>query len=146
MKYSLTNDENIIDVLFNIIPVIEICEKIVHLKNDSEKADALKYHIESWDRIAGAYFKSIEKRYPTYSYVGWQAFSGPVFIALPDNISDFYDVTGCPYQVRETILHQIEALYLMDKAIGDAKVWFYEDDKKLSILTDKILQKMKCGQ
>ena len=146
MKYSLTNDENIIDVLFNIIPVIEICEKIVHLKNDYEKADALKYHIEAWDRIAGAYFKSIEKRYPTYSYVGWQAFSGPVFIALPDNIRDFYDVTGCPYQVRETVLQQIEELYSMDKAIGDAKVWFYEDDKKLSILSDKILQKMKCGQ
>ena len=146
MKYSLTNDENIIDVLFNIIPVIEICDKIVHLKNDSEKADALKYHIEAWDRIAGAYFKSIEKRYPTYSYVGWKAFSGPVFIALPDNIRDFYDVTGCPYQVRETVLQQIEELYSMDKAIGDAKVWFYEDDKKLSILSDKILQKMKCGQ
>ena len=146
MKYSLTNDENIIDVLFNIIPVIEICEKIVHLKNDYEKADALKYHIEAWDRIAGAYFKSIEKRYPTYSYVGWKAFSGPVFIALPDNIRDFYDVTGCPYQVRETVLQQIEELYSMDKAIGDAKVWFYEDDKKLSILSDKILQKMKCGQ
>ena len=146
MKYSLTNDENIIDVLFNIIPVIDICEKIVHLKNDYEKADALKYHIEAWDRIAGAYFKSIEKRYPTYSYVGWQAFSGPVFIALPDNIRDFYDVTGCPYQVRETVLQQIEELYSMDKAIGDAKVWFYEDDKKLSILSDKILQKMKCGQ
>ena len=146
MKYSLTNDESIIDVLFNIIPVIEICDKIVHLKNDSEKADALKYHIEAWDRIAGAYFKSIEKRYPTYSYVGWKAFSGPVFIALPDNIRDFYDVTGCPYQVRDTLLKQIEELYSMEKAIGNAKVWFYEDDKQLSILTDKILQKMKCGQ
>ena len=146
MKYSLTNDESITEILLCVIPVIEICEEIVHLKNDSEKADALKYHIEAWDRIAGAYFKSIEKRYPTYSYVGWKAFSGPVFIALPDNIRDFYDVTGCPYQVRETVLQQIEELYSMDKAIGDAKVWFYEDDKKLSILSDKILQKMKCGQ
>ena len=146
MKYSLTNDESITEILLCVIPVIEICEEIVHLKNDSEKADALEYHIEAWDRIAGAYFRSIEKNYPTYSYVGCQNSSGPVFIAYPDNIRDFYDVTGCPYQVRETVLQQIEELYSMDKAIGNAKVWFYEDDKQLSILTDKILQKMKCGQ
>jgi len=143
---SPTNDENIIDVFLCIIPVIEICERIVYFKNDAEKKEALEYHVESWERIAGAYFRSIEKNYPTYSYVGWQAFSGPVFIALPDNIRDFYDVTGCPYQVRETVLQQIEELYSMEKAIGNAKVWFYEDDKQLSILTDKILQKMKCGQ
>ena len=63
---SPTNDENIIDILFCIIPVIEICERIVYFKNDAEKKEALEYHVESWERIAGAYFKSIEKRYPSF--------------------------------------------------------------------------------
>ena len=46
-RISPTNDENIIHVLFDIIPIIEICEKIVYLKNCSEKKEALdKYGAE----------------------------------------------------------------------------------------------------
>ena len=142
-----TNDENIINVLLNRIPVIEICEKIIYLKNCREKKEALEYHVESWERIAGAYFRSIEKRYPTYSYIGWNSFSGPSFIASPDKIRCFYDITGCPYQVRDILMKQLVEFNTIDEdKFPNDREWFDDDDKKLAILSDKILQKMKYGR
>ena len=145
-RISPTNDENIIHVLFDIIPIIEICEKIVYLKNCSEKKEALEYHKEAWDTIAGAYFRSTETRYPTYSYVGLQQ-NGETFTARPDKIRCFYNATGCPYQVRDTLLRQIIEFKDIDEdKFPNDREWFYDDDKKLAILSDKILQKMKCGR
>tara|TARA_B100000900_G_C20600044_1_gene725096 strand:- start:3436 stop:3882 length:447 start_codon:yes stop_codon:yes gene_type:complete len=146
-RISPTNDENIIHVLLNRIPIIEICEKIVYLKNCSEKKEALEYHKEAWDTIAGAYFRSTETRYPTYSYVGWNTYNGDTFTARPDKIRCFYNATGCPYQVRDTLLNQIIEFKDIDEdKFPDDRRWFDDDDKKLAILSDKILQKMKYGR
>jgi hypothetical protein len=145
---SPTNDENIIEILFDIIPIIEICEKIVYLKNSSEKKEALEYHKEAWDTIAGAYFRSTETKYPTYSYVGWNSFSGDTFtfIVHPDKIRCFYNVTGCPYQVRDTLLRQLIQFEILNDKFPNDREWFDDDDKKLAKLSDKILQKMKYGR
>ena len=65
----------------------------------------------------------------------------------PDKIRCFYNVTGCPYQVRDTILRQIIEFKDIDEdKFPDDRRWFDDDDKKLAILSDKILQKMKYGR
>ena len=139
MKIGLTRNEEIKMILGRVINISDICTLIIHWMNKIEKKETLDYHNELWERIAGSYFKSIEKRYPTYSYVMNSSRECKI-IAFPDNILDYYLETGNSYQVRDTILVQIKEHQECDKKLY--KIWFYQDDKALSKVTKKIMIQM----
>ena len=71
MEIGLNREEEIKMILKRIILIYDpnIYTLILKWMKCLEKADAYNYHNQLWERIAGSYFKSIEKRYPTYSYV-----------------------------------------------------------------------------
>ena len=142
MEIGLNREEEIKMILKRIILIYDpnIYTLILKWMKCLEKADAYNYHNQLWERIAGSYFKSIEKRYPTYSYV-MNASKECKIIAFPDNILDYYLETGQSYQVRDTILIQIKEYNECNTRIY--KIWFYQDDKSLSKLTKKIMKQMK---
>ena len=136
MRIGLTRNEEIKMILGRVISLSEICILIIKMMNKIEKKETLDYHDELWERISGSYFKSIEKRYPTYSYV-MNSSRDCKIIALPDNILDYYLETGISYQVRDIILDQIKERKDCKEKIH--KIWFYQDDKALSKVTQKIM-------
>ena len=139
MEISLFKDEIIHMYLSRLIHIPEICQLIIHKKNELEKKDTIKYYINLWETIGGSYFKSIENRYPTYSYALGLGDGKSIIIAHPDNILDYYLQTGNSYQVRNTILDQIKDHY----PLNTFKIWFYDDDKHLGELTKRIMKQMK---
>ena len=138
MEIGLNREEEIKMILKRIILIYDpnIYTLILKWMKCLEKADAYNYHNQLWERIAGSYFKSIEKRYPTYSYV-MNASKECKIIAFPDNILDYYLETGISYQVRDIILDQIKERKDCKEKIH--KIWFYQDDKALSKVTQKIM-------
>jgi len=137
MELSLFKDELTYMYLFRVIGLSDICRIIIRIKNKSEAKETIDYHINLWENVAGSYFKSIENRYPTYSYVSRTSRRGTRYIAYPDSKLDYYRQTGNSYQVRDIILDQIKG-YRSDIA----EAWFYTEDKEFGKLTKKIMKKM----
>ena len=80
MEQSLTKDQIIYLLLLSKIDEPQLCRYIIGLKNSKEKIEAYNYHYEHWEKIASKYFKCLENRYPTYSYI----FNGYEIIAKQD--------------------------------------------------------------
>ena len=53
MIITLSTNKRIIFLLSQLISEPGICEKIVEIKDEEEKKDALKYHYERWENIGG---------------------------------------------------------------------------------------------
>ena len=139
MEISLFKDEIIYMYLSRFINISEICQLIIHKKNELEKKDTIKYYNHLWETIGGSYFKSTEKGFPMYSYIIERGLKKAQIIAQPDNILDYYLETGISYQVRYTILNQIRDFYLYKQL----KMWFNNEDKTLGELTQNIMDQMK---
>ena len=130
------NEPNIVKNIINII------------KNEEEK-DALEYHVERWETIAGSFFQSIE-RWPSgdphpYSFV----LDGRKYIYEKDRNLSYFSETGVSYQCRELLLETIknEALeFVNDKYIdnltGESKEWREINDKMYSVLSKLINDSM----
>ena len=139
MEDPLTNDQLIYLVLLTKIDEPQLCRYIIGLKNQKEKIETDNYHYENWENIASKYFKCLENRYPTYSYI----LNGKEIIAEKDNNLVFFKETGISYQVRELVLSLING-YEKDGLSGEEKkIWREEDDKLYGPLARKIQLKMK---
>ena len=139
MEEALTKDQVIFINLLSKIDEPEICRYIIGLKNKKEKIEAYNYHYEQWEKIASKYFKCLENRYPTYSYI----FNGDEIIAKQDNNLVFFKETGISYQIRDLVMGLINGYEKDDISEEEKKIWRKEDDKLYKGLARKIQLEMK---
>ena len=141
MEYSLKNDEKIRLYLKVFIPIPEICNKIIKLKNDSEYKETLKYHNDIWETIAGEHYFTRDNHYGKFSYIH----DGINYIVKRDHRVYFYQMTGISYQVIELIheLIRINHENSWDFEIDDKKDWLQYDDKLYSELSKRIMIEMR---
>jgi len=141
MEYSLKNDEKIRLYLKVFIPIPEICNKIIKLKNDSEYKETLKYHNDIWETIAGEHYFTRDNHYGKFSYIH----DGINYIVKRDHRVYFYQMTGISYQIIELIheLIRINHENSWDFEIDDKKDWLQYDDKLYSELSKRIMIEMR---
>tara|TARA_B100001094_G_scaffold264073_1_gene265915 strand:- start:635 stop:1081 length:447 start_codon:yes stop_codon:yes gene_type:complete len=141
MEFSLKKDERIRLYLKVFIPISEICNKIIKIKNGSENKDTLKYHMDRWNAIAGEHYYTRDNHYGKFSYIH----NGSNYIIKPDHRLYFYQMTGISYQVIELIyeLIQIRNEKTWDFEIDNKEEWLKHDDKLYSELSKRIMNEMK---
>ena len=141
MEYSLKRDECIRLYLKVFIPISEICNKIIKLKNDSEKTDALEYHNDRWTNIVGEYYYTRDTHTGKYSYIH----DGLNYIVKIDHRRQFYNLTGISYQIVELIHELIRILHenSWDFEIDEKKDWLRYDDSLYSELSKRIMIEMR---
>ena len=140
MEYSLRRDEKIRLYLRVFIPIPEICNKIIVLKNNEEKSEALKYHIDRWENIVGEYYYTKDNHTGKYSYIH----DGFNYIVKRDHRLHFYNITGISYQIVGLIHELIRILHenSWDFQIDDKKDWLRHDDELYCNLSEKIMIEM----
>jgi len=140
MEYSLKKDESIRLYLKKFIPIPEICNKIIKLKNYMEHEDTLEYYINRWETIAGEHYYTRDNHYGKFS----QVHDGSNYIIKPDHRLGFYQMTGISYQVIELIYELIRINHenSWDFEIDDKKDWLKYDDELYSELSKRIMNKM----
>ena len=124
------------------IKINEISWKILSLKNKIEEREVSEYYDELFENIAGKYFKCLENKYPTYSYI----LDGCKIVAKRDNNIKFYLETGVSYQVRDLVLDLIvnyEDDLFKDKSKDEKKQFRKEDDILYGKLAEKNSKIMK---
>lgn len=141
MEFSLRKDESIRLYLKVFIPIPEICNKIIELKNDMEHEDTLEYYKNRWETIAGEHYHTRDNHGGKYSYV----LDGSNYIVKPDHRLEFYQMTGISYQVVELIkeLIRINHENSWDFEIDDKKDWIKHDDELYSELSKRIMIEMR---
>ena len=128
------NGELLILLLLERIPIIDICYKIICLKNKIELMETRNYHIERWENISSKYFRCIEGQDGTcgkcnFSYI----FNGIKYIILPDHDLQYFKETNSSYQIRALVL----------ELISMNKEWRKYDDKIYGIMSHYIMDKMR---
>tara|TARA_B100000902_G_C26941702_1_gene731364 strand:+ start:38 stop:490 length:453 start_codon:yes stop_codon:yes gene_type:complete len=144
MEIALKRDERIRLYLKVFIPTPEICDKIIKIKNDSENKETLEYHIDRWESIAGEHYYTRDTHFDKFSYI----YNESNYVIKRDHRMYFYQITGISYQVLELIYELIRILnensYDEDfEEFKDKKDWLKNDDILYSILSKKIMMKMK---
>ena len=141
MDYSLKKDEIIRLYLKFFIPIPEICNKIIKIKNEFENKETLKYHIDRWKIIAGEHYYTRDNHYGKFSYIH----NGENYIIKPDHRLYFYQMTGISYQVIELIyeLIQIRNEKSWDFELDNKEEWIKHDDKLYTELSKRIMIEMK---
>lgn len=141
MEYSLKRDEYIRLYLKVFIPIPEICNRIIKIKNDSEKTDALEYHNDRWTNIVGEYYYTRDNHTGKYSYIH----DGLNYIVKIDHRRQFYNLTGISYQIVELIHELIRILHenSWDFEIDEKKDWLRYDDSLYSELSKRIMIEMR---
>ena len=141
MEYSLKRDETILLYLKVYIPIPELCNKIIKIKNEDEKRDTLKYHIDRWENIVGEYYYTRDNHTGKFSYI----FDNINYVIKPDHRIQFYNLTGVSYQIVELIHELIRILHedSWDFEIDEKKDWIKHDDVLYSELSKKIMIEMQ---
>lgn len=140
MEYSLKRDEKIRLYLKEFIPIPEICNKIIKIKNKEEGEETLKYHIDRWESIAGEHHFTRDTHYGKFSYIH----DKEKYIVKRDHRIYYYQMTGISYQVLELIYELIRINHenSWDFEIVDKKEWLKQDDALYSFLSKKIMIEM----
>ena len=140
MEYSLKKDETILLYLKVYIPIPELCNKIIKIKNEDEKRDTLKYHSDRWENIVGEYYYTRDNHTGKFSYI----FDNINYVIKPDHRIQFYNLTGVSYQIVELIHELIRILHedSWDFEIDEKKDWLSYDDSLYSELSQKIMIEM----
>lgn len=141
MEYALRRDECIRLYLKVFIPIPEICNKIIRLKNDKEYEETLKYYNDRWETIAGEHYFTRDNHYGKFS----QVFDEYKYIVKRDHRLNFYQMTGISYQVVELIYELIRILHenSWDFEIDEKKDWLRYDDALYSELSKRIMIEMR---
>ena len=141
MEIALKRDEIIKLYLKVFIPINEICNHIISLKNDTENKETLEYHVKRWETIAGEHYTTRDNHYGKFSYV----FDNTKYIVKRDHRLGFYRMTGVSYQVLELIYELIRILSenSWDFEIDDKEDWLKHDDTLYSELSKRIMDEMK---
>ena len=130
MIITLSTNKRIIFLLSQLINEPGICEKIVEIKDEEEKKDALKYHYERWENIAGSHYILHDTHTGKFSIIHDET----NYIVKKDHKPIFYNITGVSYQVVE-LLHELIRIY--------NKEWLQYDDMLYSKLADLIMDEYK---
>ena len=140
MEISLTKDETICLYLKSLLPIPELCYKIIKIKNDSESEEAYNYHLDRWIKLAGEHYYTRDNHYNKFSYV----LDSEKYIIKPDHRMDFYKMTGISYQIVELIheLIRIRDEKSWDFEMDDKIDWLKHDDKLYSELSNRIMDRM----
>ena len=140
MDYSLNTDESIRLYLKVFLPIPEICNKIIKMKNKSEYEDTLEYHNDRWTNIVGEYYYTRDTHTGKFSYVH----DGLNYIVKKDHRLNFYKKTGISYQIVELIHELIRILHenSWDFEIDEKKDWLRYDDSLYSELSKRIMIEM----
>ena len=141
MEYSLKRDETILLYLKVFIPIPELCNKIIKIKNEDEKRDSLKYHSDRWENIVGEYYYTRDNHTGKFSYI----FDNINYVIKPDHRRQFYNLTGVSYQIVELIHELIRILHedSWDFEIDEKKDWIKYDDSLYSELSKRIMIEMR---
>ena len=141
MEFALKHDEMIRLYLKVFIPIPEICNKIIDIKNNKEFEETLEYHIDRWESIAGEHHFTRDTHYGKFSYI----FDNSKYIVKRDHRIYFYQMTGISYQVLELIYELIRINHenAGDFEMDDKDDWLKHDDELYSVLSKKIMIKMK---
>lgn len=141
MFYSLKNDELILLYLLRIIPITDICKKIILLKNKTENNDTMNYYLEKFNNICCEHYYTRNNHCGKFSYI----FNNKDFIIKKDHRLNFYKLTGISYQVLELLyeLIRINNDNSFDLNINDKKEWIKYDDLLYSKLSKLIMIEMK---
>jgi len=142
MEIALKRDEIIRLYLKVFIPINEICNEIIKIKNEEEKRETLEYHMNRWETIAGEYYYTRDNHIGKFSYV----FDNTKYVIKPDHRMNFYKLTGVSYQVIELIHELIRILHenSWDFEIDDKADWLKYDDALYSELSKRIMDEMRC--
>lgn len=141
MEFALKHDEMIRLYLKVFIPIPEICNKIIDIKNNEEFEETLEYHIDRWESIAGEHHFTRDTHFDKFSYI----FDNSKYIVKRDHRIYFYQMTGISYQVLELIYELIRINHenAWDFDVDDKKTWLKEDDKLYSELSKRIMIEMR---
>tara|TARA_B100001094_G_scaffold332137_1_gene402953 strand:+ start:6757 stop:7170 length:414 start_codon:yes stop_codon:yes gene_type:complete len=104
--------------------------KILEYIKEYEKNETLEYHMDRWNNITGSFFEVKNSNYKRFSYI----LDDKHYIIKKDHINKFYNNTGLSYQLIDLLQELIK--------ISHDKEWLEEDDKKYSILANKIMIEM----
>ena len=147
MEFALKHDEMIRLYLKVFIPIPEICNKIIDIKNNKEFEETLEYHIDKWESIAGEHYFTRDTHYGKFSYI----FDNSKYIVKRDHRIYFYQMTGIPYQIVE-LIHELIRI-LNEKSYDedfedmllpeDKKRWLRNDDALYSELSKRIMIEMR---
>ena len=142
MEIALKRDEIIRLYLKVFIPINEICNEIIKIKNEEEKRETLEYHMDRWETIVGEYYYTRDNHTGKFSYV----FDNTKYVIKPDHRVNFYKLTGVSYQVIELIHELIRILHenSWDFEIDDKADWLKYDDALYSELSKRIMIEMRC--
>ena len=130
MIITLSTNKRIIFLLSQLINEPGICEKIVEIKDEEEKKDALKYHYERWENIAGSHYILHDTHIGKFSIIHDEN----NYIVKKDHKPIFYNITGVSYQVVE-LIHELIRIF--------NKEWLQYDDMLYSKLADLIMDEYK---
>mgnify|MGYP000986757259 FL=1 len=130
MIITLSTNKRIIFLLSQLINEPSICEKIVEIKDEEEKKDALKYHYERWVNIAGSHYILHDTHMGKFSIIHDET----NYIVKKDHKPTFYNITGISYQV-------IELIHELIKSIN--KEYLEYDDMLYSKLANLIMDEYK---
>ena len=130
MIITLSTNKRIIFLLSQLINEPCICEKIIEIKDEEEKKDALKYHYERWENIAGSHYILHDTHVGKFSIIHDET----NYIVKKDHKPTFYNITGISYQVVE-LIHELIRIY--------NKEWLQYDDMLYSKLADLIMDEYK---
>ena len=106
MIITLSTNKRIVFLLSQLINEPCICEKIVEIKDEEEKKDALKYHYERWENIAGSHYILHDTHAGKFSIIHDET----NYIVKKDHKPIFYNITGISYQVVELIHELIKSI------------------------------------
>jgi hypothetical protein len=141
MEISLKKDELIILYLKEYIPIKDICNYIIKLKNILEKKDTLDYHTNRWNTICKEHIYTRLTQCNKFSYI----FNLNKYVIKADHRINFYQMTGISYQVLELIyeLIRIKNEKSWDMEIDDKDEWLIHDDNLYSKLSKMIMNEMR---
>jgi len=150
MDTILSNDKLISLNLSNLIPIQEIRNKIINLKNKYEKSDALDYHNERWETISSKYFRAVEGDRLNFGEIYSYVLDEQYYISNEDKNKEFYNETGISYQVRHILLniiscpptHRTEIISHDSILNCTHHEWRQSDDEMYSYLAECIMNKM----
>tara|TARA_Y100000996_G_C22440365_1_gene609544 strand:+ start:544 stop:951 length:408 start_codon:yes stop_codon:yes gene_type:complete len=105
---SLTSKQIIYLNLLFLLPIKELCIKIINLKKHYEMVDAYNYHIERWETISSKYFKSFEYNKWDNRIIHPYIIDDIKYIIEQDTNFDFFNETKISYQSRDLLMTLIK--------------------------------------
>ena len=141
MEYLLNKDQTIRLYLKVFIPIPELCNKIIKLKNEKENIDTLKYYKDIYENIVGEYYYTRDTHTGKFSYVH----DGKNYVIKTDHRLNFYNKTGVSYQIVELIheLIKINHENSWDFEVDSKKEWLSYDDSLYSELSKRLMIEMR---